>query len=172
MAITKEQKKAILKDLKENISKQKVIIFADFTGLKVKDISDLRKKLKKSDSQLKVAKKTLAQIAFKEGGFKAEIKGLKGEIAFIFGFKDEISPAKIVFQIAEKNPNLKILGGVLENKIVNADRIIELARLPTREELLARLVGSVSAPMSNILSVLQGNIKGLIYVLANAKAQD
>jgi len=169
MAKTKEEKEKILEELKEKISKQKVTIFVDFTGLKVKDIFDLRKKLKMVDSQLKIAKKTLAQIAFKESGLKTEIKKLKGEIALIFGLKDEISPAKIIWQFSQTNPNLRILGGILENKFIETEKIVELAKLPTKEELLARLVGSISAPISNFTNVLQGNIKGLIQVLAKAK---
>jgi len=170
MAKTKEEKEKILEELKEKISKQKVTIFVDFTGLKTKDIFDLRKKLKMVDSQLKVTKKTLAQIAFNKSGLKTEIKKLKGEIAFVFGLKDEISPAKTIWQFAETNPNLKILGGFLENKFVEAEKIIELAKLPTREELLARLVGSISAPISNFVNVLEANIKGLIFVLKQIKA--
>jgi len=166
MPLTKIQKQKILKDLKEKISKQKVTIFVDFTGLKVKDIFDLRKKLKMVDSQLKVAKKTLVQIAFKETGLKTEIKKLKGEIAFVFGLKDEISPAKIIFQFSQINPNLKILGGFLENKFIEAEKIVELAKLPTKEELLGKLVGSISAPISNFANVLKESIKGLIYVLS------
>ena len=169
MVKTKEEKKKILKELKEKISKQKVTIFVDFTGLKMKDIFDLRKKLKMVDSQLKVTKKTLAQIAFNKSGLKTEIKKLKGEIAFVFGLKDEISPAKIIFQFSQINPNLKILGGFLENKFVEAEKIVELAKLPTREELLGKLVGSISAPVSNLINVLQGNLRNLVSILSQLK---
>jgi large subunit ribosomal protein L10 len=116
-----------------------------------------------------VAKKTLAEIAFKE--LKGEImksfdiQNLKGQIAFIFGFKDEIPPAKVVWQTSQENPNLKILGGFLENQFIEAEKIIELAKLSGKEELLRRLVGSFSAPISNFIYILQGNIKGLLYVL-------
>jgi len=169
MVKTKEEKKKILEELKEKISKQKVTIFVDFTGLKMKDIFDLRKKLKMVDSQLKVTKKTLAQIAFNKSGLKTEIKKLKGEIALIFGLKDEISPAKIIFQFSQINPNLKILGGFLENKFVEAEKIVELAKLPTREELLGKLVGSISAPVSNLINVLQGNLRNLVSILSQLK---
>jgi len=168
MVLTKERKKKILDQLKDKIAKQKVVIFVDFTGLKVKDIFSLRKKLKTADSQLKVAKKTLTQIAFKESGLEIDIKKLKGEIALAFGFKDEISPAKIVYQFSQENPNLKILGGMVESQkfeFLSTEQIIELAKLPTREELLERLTRSVSAPISNFVNVLEGNIKGLIYAL-------
>ena len=83
--------------------------------------------------------------------------------------KDEISPTKTIFQFSRIDPNLKILGGFLENKFVEAEKIIELAKLPTREELLARLVGSISAPISNFVNVLKANIKGLIFVLKQIK---
>lgn len=169
MALTKEQKKKILANLKEKIVKQKVMIFADFTGLKVKDFSNLRKKLKKEGNEIKVAKKTLLSLVLKQGGFEIPLKKLKGEIAAVFGYRDEISPAKTVYQFGLTNTNLKILGGIFEKNFIQAERIIELAQLPTKEELLARLVGSISAPISNFVNVLEANIKGLIYVLAKAK---
>jgi len=169
MSLTKEKKREIIEGLKEKIAKQKIMVFIDFTGLKVKDFSNLRKKIKAAENELKVAKKTLVQFAFRECGINIEIKKIKGEMALVFGLKDEISPAKIVWQFAETTPNLKILGGVLENKFVEAEKIIELAKLPTKKELLARLVGSVSAPISNFVNVLEANIKGLIYVLTKAK---
>lgn len=173
MALTKVQKQKILDDLKEKIQKQKIIIFVDFTGLNVKDLFNLRKKLKTIDSQIKVAKKTLAEIAFKELEGEAiksfDVKNLKGQIAFIFGFKDEISPTKIVWLTSQESPNLKILGGFLENQFIEAEKVIELAKLSGKEELFGRLVGSVSAPISNFIYILQANIKGLIYALSAIK---
>ena len=169
MALTKVQKQKILEDLKEKIAKQKVMIFVGFTGLKVKDLSRLRKKLKAVGEEIKVAKKTLMGIAFKKAKIEIETEKLPGEVALVSGYKDELTPAKIVYQFSQECPNLKILGGFFENKFVEAEKIIELAKLPTREELLARLVGSISSPISNLVSVLEANIKGLITVLAKAR---
>ncbi len=176
MALTKTQKKKIIEELKEKIGKQKIMIFVDFTGLKVKDLSHLRKKLKAANNELKVAKKTLIGIAFKEAKIEVEPKKLPGEIALVFGYKEEISPAKIIWQFSQENPNLKILAGFLAPYIleprggwIEAEKVIELAKLPTRKELLGRLVGSISAPISNFVNVLEANIKGLITVLAKAK---
>ena len=170
MPLTKAQKQKILDELKEKIAKQKVMIFADFTGLKVKDLSNLRKKIKAADGEIKVAKKTLLGLAAKSAGLEFEAKKIKGEIALVFGYKDEISLAKIIYQFASANPNLKILGGFLENQFREAQDFITLAQLPTKEELLARLARGVSAPISNFINVLQGNIKGLIYLLTKIKA--
>ncbi len=172
MALTKAQKQKIIEDLREKIERQKAMIFVDFCGLKVKDLSELRKKLKAVDGQFKVIKKTFLKLTFKEKKLEIGEKNLEGEIALIFGFKDEILPAKTAYQFSQENPNLKILGGFIESQkgeFLNTEQIIELAKLPTKEELLARLVGSISAPVSNFRNVLQGNIKGLICVLAKAK---
>jgi len=169
MAKTKEQKKKIIENLKEKIAKQKTIVFIDFTGLKVEDMFSLRKSLKKADSQLKIAKKTLIHLAIKDSGLKAEIDKLKGEIGMVFGYKDEISPAKTVYQFSIKNPNLKILGGFFENEFKSTEDFIVLAQLPLKEELFARLAGSMLAPVSNFVRVLEGNLKGLVCVLSAIK---
>jgi len=145
------------------------MIFVDFTGLRVKDFSSLRKKLKAVGEEIKVAKKTLMGIAFKKAKIEIETEKLPGEVALVSGYKDELTPAKIVYQFSQECPNLKILGGFFGNKFLETEKIIELAKLPTREELLARLVGSIFAPMSNFVSVLEANIKGLITVLAKAR---
>ena len=169
MALTKAQKQKIFDDLKEKIEKQKSMVFVDFTGLKVKDFSNFRKKIKASGDNIKVAKKTLLGMAFKKAGLEIELKKIKGEIAAIFGLKDVFAPAKTAYQFSQENKNLKILGGFFENKFREAEMIIELAQLPSKEELLARLVGSISAPISNFVNVLQGNIKGLLYALSAIK---
>ena len=169
MALTKSQKEKIVEDLKDKIAKQKAMVLVGITGLKVKDISDLRKKLKASDGNLKVAKKTLIEKAFKENKLDFDKKDYKEELALAFGFKDEILPAKIVYGFSETNPGLKILGGFFESKFLESEKVIELAKLPTKEQLLARLVGSISAPVSNLVYALNYNIKGLVYLLSTIK---
>jgi len=172
MALTKEQKEKILKNLKEKIAQQKAMIFVDFSGLKVKDLSDLRQRLKQAKSELLVAKKTLMKIAFKEVKVKTDPKEIKGEIALVFGFEDEISPAKVVYQFSQENENLEILGGYIESQkdeFLDAEKMITLGQLPTKKELLANLVRVFSAPTTNLVNVLEGNLKGLIYALSAIK---
>lgn len=169
MALNREQKQKIIEYLKDKVDKQKVMIFFDFTGLKVKDFSELRKRMKKIQSQVKVAKKTLLDLAFRKAGLKVEIKNLRGEIALALGFQDEISPVKTIYQFSQEHPNLKILGGFFEGEVVPAEKIIELAKLPSKAELLARLTKTMSLPLSNFVYSLQFNLKGLIHILAKAK---
>lgn len=172
MPLTKEQKKKITEDLKEKIARQKAMIFVDFQGLKVRDLFDLRRKLKNSECQFIVAKKTLMKLAFQEKKIEAEPKKMEGQIALVFGFKNELSPSKIIYQFSQENKNLKILGGFIESQkdeFLNAEKIIILGQLPDREELLAKLVGIFSAPVSNLKNVLEGNIKGLLFALSAIK---
>src|SRR4030042_4366629 len=168
MAQTKEQKQKTIEDLKEKVDRQKSMVFIDFQGVKVKDLSNLRKKIKEVGGQLKVAKKTLINLALKNLGFKLE-KDLKGEIALIFAFEDSISPLKKTYQFSETNENLKILDGFFDGKFIEKEKVLTLAQLPNKEELLARLVGSISSPVSGFLNVLQGNLRGLVYILSQLK---
>lgn len=165
MPLKIERKKEIIQDIKENIDKQKVMIFVGIRGLGAKEIFDLREKLKKSNSLLLVSKKTLLNIAFKEKRLKINWEKLEGEIALVFGFKDEILPAKIIHQFSLSNENLKILGGVFKNKFIQSEEIITLAKLQSKEELLTKLIGNIFSPISGFVNVLKANIKGLILAL-------
>ena len=181
MALTKAKKEEILDDLRDKVARQKGMILVGITGLKVKDLSDLRKKLKAGDGNLKVIKKTLIEKVFKEenliGGESKDSSSssifdkeeMKTEIALAFGFKDEIGTAKTVYQAGLANKKLKILGGFINNEFNEAELIIALAKLPSKEELLAKLVGSLSAPVSNFVYALNYNIKGLVYILSLIK---
>ncbi len=171
MALTKQKKKEILEDLNQKINEQKIIVFLNFKGSKNKDFSELRKQLKNNESSLMVAKKTLMKMAFDENKLNVDYDKLEGEIALVFGYQDQVMPAKTVFNFSKKNPAIKITGGLLEKEFKSDQEIIELAKLPSRQEILAKLVGTVQAPVSGFVNVLQGNIKGLINVLSEkAKA--
>ncbi len=169
MALTKTQKQKSLENLKEKIEKQKSMVFVNFSGLKVEDLFHLRKKLKAADSNFLVAKKTLISLAFNEKGIKVDPKKMEGETALVFGYKDELSPAKIVYQFSKENDKLKILGGFFEESFKEAKDIVTIAQLPGKEELLARLTGSIAAPISSFVTVLEANIKGLFNILNNLK---
>jgi len=100
-----------------------------------------------------------------------DISGLEGEIALVLGYGDEIIPAKLVYEFSKENPSLKILGGFFENQFKPAEDFIALAQLPSKQELLARLVGSISSPIASFARVLKANLKGLVYVLSAIKKQ-
>lgn len=166
MPKTKQQKQEILNLLAERLEKQKAMVFVDYKGLKVGDMLNLRKQLKDVGSKLTVAKKTLLSKVLKEKGIDVDLKTMEGQIGAIFAFEDAILPMKIVYTFAKTNERLKILGGYFENEIQNAVSIMAIANLPSREELLSKLVGAMASPLSGFANVLLGNIKGLVYVLA------
>ena len=157
MALNKEQKEKQIKDLKEKISKQKSVIFVDFAKVPSKDMFSLRKFLKEAGCNLKIAKKTLARIALGQSGvsFWKKIKeNVPGQLALVFGIEDEIAPARISNKFAKDHENFKILGGIFENRFIGRERVLELASIPPRDELLSRLVGSLASSMTSFVRVL------------------
>lgn len=169
MALTKEQKQKVIKDLEDKIKKQKSVVFIDFSKVNSKDIFALRKRLKEIGCFLKVAKKTLLGIAF--GDKNKEIwqkiqDSAPAQLAAVFNINDEIAGFKIVEKFTKESENVKILGGIFEAKFINKEEALTLARIPSKEELLAKLVGSLSSPISGFVNVLQENIKGLLNVLS------
>ena len=157
MALTKQKKAESLNSIKDVISKQKSVIFADFSKVGSKELFDLRKKLKESGCKLKIGKKTLIRIAFGQSNisFWSKIKEVvPGQLALVFGIEDEIAPARISNQFAKANENFKILGGIFENKFIDREKVLALANIPSRNELLSRLVGSMASPMSSFARVL------------------
>lgn len=172
MAKSRDEKQKIIKDLEKEIKKQKSMVFVDFSNLDSKSLFDLREKLGESNCLLKVTKKTLLEKTFEKLNKKnlsEKIKEIKVQLALVFGFQDEIIPAKICYQFSEENKNLKILGGIFEEEFLGKDKVIELAQLSSKTELLARFVRSLKSPVSGFVNVLEGNIKGLITVLAKVK---
>ena len=169
MPLTKEKKQDIIKKLGESIDKQKSMVFVSIKGLKAPDLLDLRDKLKESNCKLSVAKKTLMNIALKDKNINVEMDKLDGEIALIFGFEDEILPAKTAYEFSKTNENLKILAGYFEDSFREMNEIITLAKIPSKKELLAKVVGSISAPISGFANVLHGNLRNLVYVLKEIK---
>jgi large subunit ribosomal protein L10 len=162
---TKEQKKKIIKDMVSKIKEAKSVVFSDFKGVKVKDLTELKKELRKEEIDFKVSKKTLINLAFKEAGIEVNTKTMEGQVAVSISSKDEVAPAKIISNFSKKNENLKILGGVLEKKVMNIEEVKSLAKLPGKEELLAKLVGTLQAPISGFVNVCAGNIRGLVQVI-------
>ncbi|MDD5043419.1 MAG: 50S ribosomal protein L10 [Patescibacteria group bacterium] len=168
MPKTKQKKQEILKSFKDKLATAKAVVFAKFTGLTVKDITDLRNKCRKEGVFYGVAKKTLLKKALDEAGFNLP---LDGEIAVAFSEKDEVAAAKILDIFAKDHEQVKFLSGILENKILTAEEVKGLAKLPSKKELLAKMVGSIQAPVSGFVNVLAGNLRGLANVLNAIKNQ-
>lgn len=170
--ITKEKKQEVIKDLVDKLSRQKSVVFFDYTGLRVNQVQELREKLREEGIDCQASKKTLIGLALKKTGLEgADARSLLGQISLVFGYKDEVLPAKILYDFSKENENLKILSGFVQGEYLENEAIISLAKLPSKQELLARLVGSVKSPLSGLTGVLQGNLRGFINVLKNLKLE-
>jgi|SRR3989344_204501 len=157
MALTKEQKTKQVLDLKDKISNQKSMVFVDFSKVPSKEIFSLRKSLKEAGCNLKIAKKTLVRIAFGQSNLSYWNKissSIPGQLALIFGIEDEIAPARIAYKFSKTQENLRILGGIFEQRFIERDKVLALAMLPSRNELLSRMVGSLSSSMTSFVRVL------------------
>ncbi|MFA6973430.1 MAG: 50S ribosomal protein L10 [Parcubacteria group bacterium] len=165
MKQTKQQKEELVKDLTAKLKASKAVVFSDYKGLEVKDMTAMRRELRASGIELKVLKKTLINLAFKEAGIEMDVKKLEGQIAIAISSGDEVAAAKIIAKAAKANENLKIVGGILGVKELSAAEVNALAKLPSKEELLGKLVGTLNAPVSGFVNVLAGNLRGLVTVL-------
>jgi large subunit ribosomal protein L10 len=165
MAQTKLQKEEIVKDLTVKLKASKAVVFSDYKGLKVKDMTVLRRELRGAGIDIKVLKKTLIGLALKDAGIEVDIKKLEGQIAIAISSGDEVAAAKIIAKAAKANENLKIVGGILGVKELSAAEVNALAKLPSKEEMLAKLVGTLNAPISGFVNVMAGNLRGLVNVL-------
>ena len=173
MPKTKQQKQVTVKSLVDGLKQAKAVVFANFQGLKVSESEELRKECRKNDIKVLAAKKTLVKRACEDIGLaNVDPKVFQGGVATFMGMNDEVVAAKVVNTFAKTHDVLKIFGGTLEGKFVDAGAVKSLAALPSKTELLARLVGSINAPVSGFVSVLAGNLRNLVGVLNNiAKAK-
>ena len=167
--LSKSEKSEVVEDLAEKFFRQKISIFSDFSGVSVAKSQALRRLLKKSDAEYKVAKKTLLDRALEKSGITLKTKDLQGEIGVAFGYGDQAAPAKVLMKFAKENETFKILGGILGSRILTGKEVLALARLPSREVLLAQVIGALSAPMRGLAVALYANTRNLVAVLNRVK---
>jgi len=169
MAVTRQKKEEALQELIEKFSKSKSVVFAGYRGLDVTGISDLRGKLRDADAEMKVAKKTLIDLAAKENKLEIDPSFMEGPVAATFSYEDAMSGIKVLFNFAKENDKLQLLGGVIDGKVVGPEVIKEYAKLPGREELLAKLLGSMMAPVSGTVGIFSNLIAGFVRVIDGYK---
>lgn len=170
MAVTAE-KQAIVAEIKEKLEAAKGAVLADYRGLNVADATKLRRSLREAGVEFRVLKNTMTRIAAREAGIEGLEAYLEGPTAIAFGFNDLVAPAKILTTFAKENKSIVIKAGIVEGKVVDEKGVKDLADLPPREVLIAKMLGSMQAPISGLVNVLQGNIRNLVYVLEAVRNQ-
>ena len=154
------QKKEEVSKLAKKMKEAKIILLTDYRGINVADVTELRAELRKSNSEYKVIKNNITKRALAEAGIEGLDELLEGPTAVIMNSEDYLDAAKAIYNFSKDNEFYKIKGGVIDGKVMTAEEIITLAKLPSRETLLSMLAGA-----------LLGNISKLAVALDQVRVQ-
>lgn len=173
MPITRQQKEANIAEYVEKLSRSHAAYIADYRGLSVTEIGALRAQIREqSTAELTVAKNTLLRIAFEQAGLPVPEEQLEGPTAVLFCFDDPVTPAKLLKKYADGNDKVTVKGGIVEGKVVDVKGFEGMADLPSREEILATLVGMIQAPAQELFSTIIAPLREVAQVLhAHSDAQ-
>lgn len=166
MPKTRQQKEEIVTQLKEKLANAKSIVFADYRGLTMKQLSELRDKLREVDGEFSITKNTLLSRSFPTSNLQPPTSSFDGPTATLFAYDDEISPIKLLVKALKDAGIGKIKAGFLGTEVLDEERVNQLASLPTKDELRGKTVGILVAPLQGIVSVLQANLRNLVYALS------
>ncbi|MBV9439847.1 MAG: 50S ribosomal protein L10 [Candidatus Eremiobacteraeota bacterium] len=165
------KKEATIDQLRERVAGAKNLFFTDYAGLTVEQISKLRGELRKDGSSLGVVKNTLFLRAV-GGDLAAQLEAiLAGPTAVVFAGEDPVAPAKALKTFSDGTKPLDVKGAYIEGRFVDARQVQALAALPSKPELLAKLLGTLNAPLTGLVRVLSGNQSGLVRVLNAIREQ-
>lgn len=162
-------KKEQVAQIVEWMNQAQSMVLIDYRGLKVSEDTDLRRQFRKSGVKYVVLKNKLLRLAAAECGIEGLDSILEGPTAVAFGMDDLVAPAKIALEFAKKNPKLEIKAGVLDKNVLDVAGVKALADLPPREVLLAKMLGSLNAPITGLVTVLGGTLRSLLYTLVAVK---
>ena len=168
---TKKEKELVLEELREKFKDSKVAVMANYRGLNVSAMTKLRSRLRDKGCELKVAKNTLTLKVAREMGIEGLEPYLEGPTVIAFSSEDLVAPAKIFSEFVKETKIFEIKGGVLEGRSIDVKGVRELADLPPREVLLARVLGGMQTPMYGFASVLQGTLRSFVYALEAVRRQ-
>ncbi len=169
--MVKEFKVEEVQDIKAKFDGARAAVLADYRGLNVAEVTQLRTLLRKAGIEYKVLKNTLTWLAVKELGLTELEQYLAGPTAIAFDRNDPVAPAKILAEFAKTHKKLELKAGVIEGKVVDAAGVEAVASLPSRDVLLAKMLGSMNAPVSGLVNVLSGLPRNLVYVLEAVRKQ-
>jgi len=172
MAKSRIQKKDIVDNVVEKFKTMKSAAFTSISGFTMAQADELRQTAKEQGVEIFIMKKTLLALAVQEAGLEdVDPKSFKGSILTAVSYDDEVSAAKVLKEFSKKNEEFVFAAGVLEGRGLTAQEVTQLASLPSKEELLSKLVGSLNAPVSGFVNVLAGNLRGLVTVLDAVREQ-
>ena len=164
---TKAFKSEKIDAIKAKAEKAQVAILTEYKGYSVEEITNLRRSIQKDGGDYMVTKNTLAKIALKGTDFEVLAESLTGPVAIAFGFEDQVSPAKAVAKFIKDTKKGAILGGALDGKLLSAKE----AKMPSKEELIAKILGSINSPASGIVGSINAVMSQLTRTMAAVRDQ-
>ena len=162
----RSKKEKVISDLHGKLGRASAVILTDYKGLTVAEISGLRDLLAAEKIEYQVVKNTLMRLACEKTGVSVLEPLLKGTCAIAIAFEDPVTPARIIKKFCKGNEKLKVKAGSLGNRLINPDQIMALADLPPREELLSKMLGTLNAVPTGLVTVLSGVPRAFVGVLA------
>ena len=162
----RSEKDQIIAEVKEKAGRAKGMFFADFTGITVEEINELRREFRKSKIDYQVVKNTLAKKALESvGGYDTVLPRLQKPTAIAFAYDDPVAPAKIIKKFREKNEKLVLKVCVIEKQVFEGTKLNDIAKLPTRGEIIAGVLGSIQAPMTGIVGAIGAVMRDIVNVI-------
>ena len=160
-----ESKKKTVEHLTQVAKESTGLLVTAFKGIKTTEINDFRAKLRPLKGEYRIVKNSLTRIALKNAGMEALAEAMQGPTAVVIERGDPIATIKAVFEFAKTHENIKVNAGYLDGKVLSGKDLKAIANLPSREVLIAQLLGTMQAPMVNLVSVLQAPMRDLVGVL-------
>ncbi len=165
-----EEKQVIVQEIAEKFKTAQTAVLVDYRGLNVSEVTELRAQARAAGIDYKVYKNSMMRFAVKETGYEGLLDALVGPTAVAFCDTDPVAPAKLLSNFAKKHKALEIKAGMVDGKVLNVQGVKDLAELPPKEELIAKVLGGLNAPIAGFVNVLNGNMRGLVVAL-NAIAE-
>lgn len=150
----REIKEAKVRELAEKLEKAQAAILTSYIGITVEEDTELRKKMREAGVEYRVIKNTLTLRAAKELGYGDIEKYLEGPVAIAFGYEDPTAPARVLAEFAKTHKKVELKAGIVQGEVFDTAKVIELSKIPPREVLLAKLLGSFKAPLSNLVYLI------------------
>ncbi len=164
--MNRSEKDQVIAEVREMASRASGLFFADFTGITVEETNELRREFRKAHVDYRVVKNTLARKALESvGGYDGVFDQLVKPTAIAFAYDDPVAPAKIMKKFREKNEKLVLKVCVIEKQVFEGKRLDEIAKLPSRKDLVAGILGSLQAPASGIVGSIHAVMRDLVSVI-------
>ncbi len=168
---TREKKVKVVGTIKEKVQNANLLLITDFRGMTVAEMTEMRSQIRDDGGRMTIYKNTMSRLALKELNIVFPEAMLQGPSALINTTGDISKISKVVVKFAKETDNFKIRGGILESNVIDTDTIQALASLPSREELIAKVIGGIKAPITSFVAALSGPCRGLVYTLEAIKKQ-